>query len=102
MIVVCQIQTRLTNSAIGGTLRATKKSADISRRLKILQAYVDEAGRLIALEEFEPNRETWTFAQVLPSIPEHYRCCCCAHPFVAHPGAMVQCPQCGHLYAQVE
>jgi len=68
----------------------------------MLQAYVDEAGRLVALEEFEPNREKWHFAQVLPSIPERYRCCGCAHPFVAHPGAMVQCPQCGHLYVQVE
>ena len=68
----------------------------------LLQRYVDEAGNLIATEEFEPNREPWKFALVLPSIPERYRCCGCAHPFVAHPGPMVQCPRCGHLYAQVE
>jgi hypothetical protein len=37
----------------------------------LLQRYVDQAGNLIATEEFEPNREPWKFAQVLPSIPEN-------------------------------
>jgi hypothetical protein len=68
----------------------------------VLQRYVDEAGNLIATEEFEPNREPWNFAQVLPSIPEHYRCCACAQVFQQYPGAAVECPRCGHLYAQVE
>jgi hypothetical protein len=67
----------------------------------VLQAYVDEAGNLIATEEFEPNREPWNFAQVLPSIPENYRCCACAEVFTEHPGAAVRCPRCGNLYAQV-
>jgi hypothetical protein len=70
--------------------------------IKVLQAYVVEADRLIALEEFEPNRDTWTFAQVLPSIPENYQCLACAQAFQQHPGAAVQCPRCGYLYAQVE
>jgi hypothetical protein len=68
----------------------------------VIQLYVNEAGNLIATEEFEPNRKPWKFAQVLPSIPERYRCCACAHSFVAHPGPMVQCPRCWHSYAQVE
>ena len=68
----------------------------------MIQIYVDEAGNLIATEEFEPNREPWRFAQVLSSIPEDYRCCACAHRFREHPGAAVRCPRCGHLYAQVE
>jgi rubrerythrin len=63
------------------------------------QRYIDEAGRLVALEEFEPNREPWKFAQVLPSIPEDYRCCACGRGFAEHPGATVQCPACGGLYA---
>ena len=58
-----------------------------------------EPGNLIATEEFEPNREPWKFAQV---FPETYRCCACAKVFIEHPGAAVQCPRCGHLYAQVE
>ena len=37
--------------------------------LRALQTYVDEAGNIIAAEEYEPNREPWSFAQVLPSIP---------------------------------
>ena len=65
----------------------------------LLQRYVDEAGKLIATEEFEPNREPWNFAQVLPSIPEHYRCCACAQVFREHPGPAVQCPACGSFYA---
>ena len=68
----------------------------------MLQAYVDEAGRLVALEKFEPNREPWTFAQVLPSIPELYRCCACGRGFTEHPGPAVQCPACGYLYAPIE
>ena len=68
----------------------------------MLQRYVDEAGKLIATEEFEPNREPWNFAQVLPSISENYRCCACGHGFREHPGAAVRCQRCGHLYAQVE
>jgi hypothetical protein len=68
----------------------------------LLQHYVDQAGNLIATEEFEPNREPWKFAQVLPSIPENYRCCACGHGFREHPGAAVRCQRCGHLYAQVE
>jgi hypothetical protein len=35
----------------------------------VLQAYIDEPGNLIATEEFEPNREPWKFAQVLPFPP---------------------------------
>jgi hypothetical protein len=70
--------------------------------LNALQRYVDEAGNLIALEEFEPNREPWKFAQVLPSIPENYQCLACAQVFQQHPGPAVECPRCGHLYAQVE
>jgi hypothetical protein len=70
--------------------------------LNVLQAYVGEAGNLIATEEFEPNRETCKFAQVLRSIPENYRCCACGHGFCEHPGPAVQCPRCGHSYAQVE
>ena len=68
----------------------------------MIQLYVNEAGGLVALEEFEPSRETWRFAQVLPSIPEHHRCCACGHGFREHPGAAVRCQRCGHLYAQVE
>lgn len=66
------------------------------------QAYVDEAGNVVAIQEFEPNLEPWRFAQVLPSIPENYRCLACAQVFQQHPGAAVQCPRCGHLYAAVE
>ena len=69
--------------------------------LKFLQLYVDEAGALIARGEFELNHDLWKFAQVLPSIPETYRCCACANVFAEHPGAAVQCPACGQLYAQV-
>jgi rubrerythrin len=65
----------------------------------LLQPYVDEADNLIATEEFEPNRETWSFAQVLPSIPEHYRCRACAYVFQQHPGPAVECPRCRHSYA---
>jgi rubrerythrin len=65
-------------------------------------AYVDEAGNLIATEEFEPNRERWHFAQVLPSIPEKYQCLACAQVFQQYPGPAVACPRCGHMYAQVE
>jgi rubrerythrin len=65
------------------------------------QRYVDEVGNLIATEEFEPNRETWNFAQVLPSIPEDYRCLACGQVFQQHPGAAVACPRCGHLYARL-
>ena len=68
----------------------------------MLQRYFDEAGNPIATEEFEPNREPWNFAQVLPSIPEHYRCLACTQVFQQYPGAAVECPRCGHLYAQVE
>ena len=67
----------------------------------MVQRYVDEAGNLIALEEFEPNREPWSFAQVLPSIPENYRCLACGHVFQEHPGP-VECPRCGHMYASTE
>ena len=67
----------------------------------MIQLYVDEkTGLLVALEEFEPNREPWKFAQVLPSISEAYRCCACAQVFREHPGPTVQCPACGSLYAQ--
>jgi hypothetical protein len=48
--------------------------------LRALQTYVDEAGNIIAAEEYEP----------------------CGHGFCEHPGAAVQCPSCGHLCAQVE
>jgi hypothetical protein len=68
----------------------------------VLAAYFDEAGNLIATEEFEPNREPWKFAQVLPSIPENYRCCACGRGFTERPGPAVQCPACGCLYAQIE
>jgi hypothetical protein len=68
----------------------------------VIQRYVDEAGNLIATEEFKPNREPWSFAQVLPSIPENYRCCACGHGFAEYPGAAVQCPACGSLYAKVQ
>jgi DNA-directed RNA polymerase subunit RPC12/RpoP len=64
----------------------------------VIQLYVDEAGGLVALEEFEPSRETWRFAQALPSIPEHYRCCSCGRGFREHPGAAIQCPACSSLY----
>ena len=47
----------------------------------MLQRYFDEAGNPIATEEFEPNREPWNFAQVLPSISENYRCCACGHGY---------------------
>jgi hypothetical protein len=66
----------------------------------LLQRYVDEAGNTVALEEFEPNREPWNFAQVLPSIPEDYRCCACGHGFREHPGAAIRCPRCGCVYAR--
>jgi hypothetical protein len=59
----------------------------------VIQLYVDEARTLIATEEFEPNREPWHFAQVLPSIPEDYRCCACGRAFREHPGAAVRCPR---------
>ena len=65
----------------------------------MIQRYFDEAGNLIATEEFEPNREPWKFAQVLPSIPERYQCLACRQVFQQHPGAAVACPRCGHLYA---
>ena len=65
----------------------------------MLQAYIDEPGNLIATEEFEPNREPWKFAQVLPSIPENYQCLACAQVFQQHPGPAVGCPRCGHMYA---
>ena len=65
----------------------------------MLQAYIDEARKLIATEEFEPNREPWKFAQVLPSIPENYQCLACAQVFQQHPGPAVGCPRCGHMYA---
>ena len=57
----------------------------------LLQRYVDEAGNTVALEEFEPNREPWKFAQVLPSIPENYQCLACAQVFQQHPGPAVEC-----------
>lgn len=65
----------------------------------VIQEYVNEAGDLVAAEECEPNREPWNFAQVLPSIPEHYRCLACAQLFQQHPGPAVSCPRCGHSYA---
>lgn len=68
----------------------------------MLQRYVDEAGKTLALEEYEPNRDPWNFAHVLPSIPEDYRCCACLQVYTEHPGAAVQCPRCGHFYAKVE
>lgn len=68
----------------------------------MIQLYVNEAGEAIATEEFEPNREPWNFARVSPSIPENYRCCACRHVFQQHPGPAVECPRCGHFYAQVE
>jgi hypothetical protein len=68
----------------------------------LLQRYVDEAGALIATEAFEPNRELWKFAQVLPSIPENYQCLACPQAFQQYPGPAVECPHCGHLYARVE
>jgi len=70
--------------------------------VRALQTYVDEAGNIIAAEEHEPNREPWSFASVSPSIPELYRCCACGHGFREHPGPAVECPRCGHFYAQVE
>jgi hypothetical protein len=33
---------------------------------RALQTYVDEAGNIVGLQEFEPSREPWSFAQVLP------------------------------------
>ena len=68
----------------------------------MIQLYVDEAGEIVGGDEFEPSRETWHFAQVLPSIPEDYRCCACGRGFREHPGAAVECPRCGCVYAQVE
>jgi hypothetical protein len=69
----------------------------------VIQLYVNEAGEAIATEEYEPNREPWSFAQVLPSIPQLYRCLACARVFQEHPGPAVECPpHCGNLYAQVE
>jgi hypothetical protein len=71
-------------------------------RAVLIQLYVNEAGEAIASEEFEPNREPWSFAQVLLSIPEPYRCLACDNRFREHPGAAVECPRCRHIYAQVE
>jgi rubredoxin len=68
----------------------------------VIQLYVNEAGNLIATEEFEPNREPWSFASVSPSIPELYRCLACGHVFQEHPGPAVECPRCGHMYASAE
>jgi hypothetical protein len=65
----------------------------------VIQRYIDEAGTLIATEDFEPNREPWKFAQVLPSIPENYQCLACAQVFQQHPGPAVECPRCRHMYA---
>jgi hypothetical protein len=70
--------------------------------LRALQTYVDEAGNIIAAEEYEPNREPWSFAQVLTIDPRTLPVCACGHGFCEHPGAAVQCPSCGHLCAQVE
>jgi hypothetical protein len=68
----------------------------------VLQHYLNEVGVLVGAEVCERNLETSRFAQVLPSIPEDYRCCACAEVFTEHPGAAVQCPACASFYAQVE
>jgi rubrerythrin len=68
----------------------------------LIQLYVNEAGEVVAAEITEPNREPWRFAQVLPSIPENYRCCACGHVFPQYPGPAVECPRCRHMYAQLE